>query len=142
MIKNPSAKKLTIAFSLKWPLNYLRQFFPVYHIPTMSHKNTFVKLLANGFWLLAGGLWSFTGGSRSFVHSYLHRRSYSNGCKMFTKNKYIYIYIYIHIQIYANTHMYIYIYPFTYMYHRYTYINIWYIYVNGYINIYYIYIYI
>ena len=31
----------------------------------MSDKNTFVKLLANGFWLLAGGLWSFTVSSRS-----------------------------------------------------------------------------
>ena len=31
----------------------------------MSDKSTFVKLIANGFWLLAGGLWSFTVGSRS-----------------------------------------------------------------------------
>ena len=114
----------------------------------MSGKNTFVKLIVNGFSLLAGDLWSFTGDSRSFVHSYLHRRSYWNGCKMFTKNKYIYVYIYTYtniykyLQIYTCIYAYVYIYPFTYVYHIYTYVNTWYIYVNGYINIYYIYIYI
>ena len=51
----------------------------------MSKKNTFVKLRANGFWLPAGGLWSVVGGLRSFAHRYLHRKSYSNGCKMFAK---------------------------------------------------------
>ena len=116
----------------------------------MSDKNTFVKLLVNCFSLLAGDLWSFTGDSRSFVHSYLHRRSYWNGCKMFTKNKYIYVYIYTYTNIYKYlqiytciyAYVYIYIYPFTYVYHIYTYVNTWYIYVNGYINIYYIYMYI
>ena len=57
----------------------------------MSDKNTFVEVLANGLWLLARGLWSFAGGLRSFAQSYLHRRSYSNSCKMFAKNKPIYI---------------------------------------------------
>ena len=60
--------------------------------------------------------------------TYLHRRSYSNGCKMFVKN-YIYIYIYMYIQnIYVYTkyiqiytciyiYIYIYIHTFTYMCH-------------------------
>ena len=52
--------------------------------------------------------------------TYLHRRSYSNGCKMFVKN-YIYIYIciykiYMYIQnIYKYTHVYIYIYIYIYI---------------------------
>ena len=84
--------------------------------------------------------------------TYLHRRSYSNGCKMFVKN-YIYIYIYVYTKyiciykIYTNIHMYIYIYIYIYIYtyiyiyvsYKYIYINIWYVYVNIYI---YIYIYI
>ena len=53
--------------------------------------------------------------------TYLHRRSYSNGCKMFVKN-YIYIYIYVYTKyiciykIYTNIHMCIYIYIYIYIY--------------------------
>ena len=91
----------------------------------MSDKNTFLKLLVNGLWLLTAGLWSIAGCLRSFVHSDLHRTSYSNGCKMFAKNKYINIYIYKYPHVYIYIYIYIYISTYIYKYVLYIYKKIY-----------------
>ena len=116
--------------------------FPLY----ITYLQWATKILSSNCWLMVFGSLLVVCGHLLVVRDHLctvtcTEEATQMAAKCLQKTS-IYIYIYIHIQIYANTHMYIYIYPFTYMYHRYTYINIWYIYVNGYINIYYIYIYI
>ena len=99
-------------------------------------------LSSNCLLMVCGCLLLVCGCLRSFVHSYLHRKSYSNGCKMFAKNKYINIYIYKYPHVYIHIYIYIYISTYIYKYVLYIYKKIYDPYMWMDIYIYYIYMYL